>query len=124
MLEISPHLDDAVLIDGEGGVTASSIAGGAGSERLARAGLGLLEGAGERFATGGRALTQLEAALREGSIFVVRADARTIVARARPKAPSLLVFHDLRACLQAAAPARRRPKRHAAGKKVEQAADA
>lgn len=120
LLEISSHLDAAVLLEGDGSVAASTIPSEAGSERLARAGLELLQAAGGRFASS--RLTHVEAALREASIYVLRDDRRTIVARARPQAPSLLVFYDLRACLAAAGAAK--PSRRAGGKKVEQAADA
>jgi hypothetical protein len=120
LLEISSQVDAAVLLGGNGSVAASTLASEAGGERLARAGLGLLAGAEELLA-GGRAPTQIEAALREGSIFVVREGERTIVARSGPKPSSQLVFYDLRSCLRAAAPAKR--KRRPAAKKAE-AADA
>lgn len=122
LLEISSHVDAAVVVEGDGTVAGPTIASEAGSDRLARAGLGLIDGAAERLARG-RTLTQAEAALREGGLFVLRDGTRTIVARTRPKAPSLLVFHDLRTCLQAAAPPKPK-RRRAAGKKVQHAADA
>ena len=123
LLEISSHVDAAVLVEADGEIAGSTIATEAGSDRLARAGLGLLDGATERFATAGRTVTQVEAALREGSVYVLRDGTRTVVARTRPKAPSLLVFYDLRACLEAAAPPQPK-RRRAASKKVERAADA
>jgi hypothetical protein len=122
LLEISSQVDAAVLLAGDGSVAGSTLASDAGAERLAHAGIGLLEAAEERFAGDGRALTQVEAALREGSVFVVREDGRTIVARSQPKPSSQLVLHDLRACLRAAAPTK--PKRRPARKKVEAKADA
>ena len=122
LLEISSQVDAAVLISGDGSVAASTLATEGAAERLARAGIGLLEAAEERFAGDGGALTQVEAALREGSVFVAREDGRTIVARSHPKPSSQLVLHDLRACLRAAAPAK--PKRRRARKKFEAKADA
>jgi predicted regulator of Ras-like GTPase activity (Roadblock/LC7/MglB family) len=117
LLEISSQVDAAVLLAGDGSVAASTLATEGATERLARAGTGVLEAAEARFAGNGRAPTQVEAALREGSVFVVRQDGRTIVARSQPKPLSQLVLHDLGACLQAAAPAK--PKRRAPRKKVE-----
>ena len=110
-----------MLLGSNGSVAASTLATEAGGERLARAGLGLLAGADELFADRGRAPTQVEAALREGSIFAVRDGERTIVARSGPKPSSQLVFYDLRSCLRAAVPPKR--KRRPAAKKAE-AADA
>ena len=61
-------------------------------------------------------MTQLEAALREGSVFVVREDGLGIVARRAPGPPSGLVFYDLRTCLRAVAAAKKpKPKRRAGG---------
>ena len=111
-----------MLLDGDGSITASTLTTPEAAERLARAGIAVLEAAEARFARPGRALTQVEAALREGSVFVAREDGRTIVARSRPKPSSQLVLYDLGACLRAAAPAR--PKRRPARKKVEAKSDA
>jgi hypothetical protein len=123
LLELSSHVDAAILVEADGSFAASTLASEAAGDRLARAGLGLLDGATERIAPGGRTAIQVEAALREGSVYAVRDGARTIVARTPPKAPSLLVFYDLRACLQAAGPPKAK-RRRAASKKVERAADA
>ena len=123
LLEISSEVDAAVLLDSDGSVAASTLAAAAAAERLARAGIGVLEAAEERFAGSGRALTQVEAALREGSVFVAREDGRTIVARSHPKPSSQLVFYDLRACLRASSPAKPK-RRRAPRKKVEAKADA
>jgi hypothetical protein len=122
LLEISSQVDAAVLLDADGSVAASTLASEEGGERLARAGLGLLAAADERFGGESRSLTQVEAALGDGSLFVARETGRTIVARSGPRPSSQLVFYDLRACLAAAAPAK--PKRRAAGKKARAAADA
>lgn len=122
LLEISSQVHAAVLLDGDGSVAASTSADEAGGERLARAGLGLLATADERFSGSARTLTQVEAALREGSIFVVRDAGRTIVARSGPKPSSQLVLYDLRSCLRAAAPAK--PTRRPSGKKAKAPVDA
>ena len=73
------------------------------SARLARAALDLLGAADKRFESGGRALTQLEAALREGSVFVARDEGRSIVATTSPEPTSGLVFYDLKTCLRSLA---------------------
>ena len=123
LLEISTQVDAAVLLDADGSVAASTLASDAAAERVARAGTGLLQAATERVA-GGRAVMQVEAALREGSLFVVRDGDRTIVARTLPRPSSQLVLYDLKAVLRAAAPTKPKPKRRPAAKKVQAKADA
>ncbi len=103
LTEICSQVDAAVVLDAEGAVQASTIAGAPDTERLARTGLALLETATSRFANGARSVTQLEAALREGSIFVARADGLAIVARTSAQPSSGLVLYDLRTCLRAVA---------------------
>ena len=80
------------------------------SARLARAALDLLGGADKRFESDGRALTQLEAALREGSVFVAREEGRSIVATTSPEPTSGLVFYDLKTCLRSLAQSESAPK--------------
>ena len=117
LMELSSPIDAAVVLDVEGVVVAAT---GAAGDRLARAGTELLRAADERLGSGGRAVAQLEAALREGSVFVVRGQGRTIVARTRPRPPSALVLHDLAACLDSiSGPAR--PKRR---RRTKETADA
>lgn len=98
LTEISSHVELAAILDGKGAVVAASAEGEA-VERLARAGRSLLREAGERLGAEGRAPAQLEAALREGSIFVHRDGDRAVVARTGPQPPSALVLHDLAASL-------------------------
>ena len=125
LLEISTQVEAAVLLDADGAVTASTLPSAAAAERVARAGTGLLQTAAQEVA-GGRAVTQVEAALREGSVFVVRDGDRTIVARTLPRPSSQLVLYDLQAALRASAPAKPKPKprRRPAAKKVQAKADA
>ena len=52
---------------------------------------------------GGEALTQLEVATGEGSIFVVRDSGRTIAATTSAEPTVGLVFYDLKSCLRSAA---------------------
>ncbi len=123
LTEISSQVEAAVVVDGEAAVLASTLTAPAGTDRLARAGLGLLEAAESRFSRDGRAVTQLEVALRDGSIFVAKEGDLGIVARTGAGPSSGLVFYDLRACLRSLArPAK--PPRRAAGKKKEQPAGA
>jgi len=103
LIEISSQVDAAVVLDPEGSVLASTVEDAARSERLGRAGSALLAAGDESAATGDRTLTQLEVALREGSVFVVREEGRTIVATTSPEPTSGLVFYDLKTSLHALA---------------------
>lgn len=103
LTEISSQVEAAVVLDGKGAVLASTIAGEPGTARLAGAGLVILEAATSRFTTNLRSVTQIEAALREGSIFVAQADGLGIVARTSAHPSSGLVLYDLRTCLRAVA---------------------
>ena len=114
LTEISSQVEAAVVLDDAGAVVASTLDDGGRSERLARTALDLLGAADKRFESGGRALTQLEAALREGSVFVAREGGRSIVATTTAEPTSGLVFYDLKTCLRSLAePEPARPKRRA-----------
>ena len=107
LIEISSQVEAAVVVDGEGSVVAAT---GVASDRLAGAGTALARVADERFAEQ-RRVTQLEVALREGSVFLVRGDGQSIVARTPPRPASGLVLHDLATCLGAIATKPRRKKK-------------
>jgi predicted regulator of Ras-like GTPase activity (Roadblock/LC7/MglB family) len=92
LTEISSHVEAAAIVGEDGEVLAATT----GDERLAAAGLELLREAGERLSG---TPTQLEAALRRGSVFVHRDGDRFVVARTGPHPPSELVLHDLAASL-------------------------
>ena len=111
LTEISSQVEAAVVLDDAGAVVASTLDDAERSARLARAALDLLGASDKRFESGGRALTQLEAALREGSVFVARDEGRSIVATTSPEPTSGLVFYDLRTCLRALADSKPKPKR-------------
>ena len=85
LTEISSQVEAAVVLDDAGAVVASTLDDAEHSARLARAALDLLGGADKRVESDGRALTQLEAALREGSVFVVREEGRSIVGDDGPR---------------------------------------
>jgi len=116
--EISSQIEAAVVFDSDGGVLGSTVADEARSQRLARGALDLIAAAGT---SSGSNLTQIEASLREGSVFVVAGEKRGIAAATTPEPTSGLVFYDLRTCLRSledaaeAAPAKRsRRKKKAA----------
>ena len=110
LTEISSQVEAAVVLDDTGAVVASTLDDAERSARLAQAALDLLGASDKRFESGGRALTQLEAALREGSVFVARDEGRSIVATTSPEPTSGLVFYDLRTCLRALADSKPEPK--------------
>jgi predicted regulator of Ras-like GTPase activity (Roadblock/LC7/MglB family) len=121
LIEISSQVDAAVVLDAEGSVLASTLDDAARSERLGRAGTALLAAGDESPATGARSLTQLEVALREGSVFAVREEGRSIVATTSAEPTSGLVFYDLKTCLRSlagdaaeTAKPKRRPKKEPA----------
>ena len=121
LTEISSQVEVAAVVDGDGTVLGST-AGEPATERLVQAGTGLVDAATSRFGSSGRSVTQLEAALREGSVFVVREDGLSIVARTGPGPTSGLVFYDLRTCLRAVATKKKKSKpRSRAAKKTETA---
>lgn len=94
LTEISSQIEAAVLFDETGTVAAATIADGA---ALAGAASRLLEQA-----AGHGEVTQLEARMQEGSVFVVVDGARRIAA-VTSAAPTVgLVFYDLKGCLRGA----------------------
>jgi len=124
LTEISSQVEAAVVLDDAGAVVASTLDDAEHSARLARAALDLLGGADKRFESDGRALTQLEAALREGSVFVAREEGRSIVATTSPEPTSGLVFYDLKTCLRSLAQSESAPKPKPARKRRTPKADA
>jgi predicted regulator of Ras-like GTPase activity (Roadblock/LC7/MglB family) len=99
LVEISPQIEAAAVVSGEGETVGSF---GVPEERaglLGRAMLDLLDGAAA-YRTDGR-VTQLHAALDEGDVFAVTGwDEQTIVALAGEQATPGLVFYDLKQCLR------------------------
>lgn len=117
LTEISSQVEAAAVLSADGTVVASTLEDSAASERLARAAQDLLA-AGDGIA-GERKLTQLEAALRGGSVFVVREEGRAIVATTTPAPTSGLVFYDLQTCLRSLTD--EKPRRRTKKAKSEQA---
>jgi predicted regulator of Ras-like GTPase activity (Roadblock/LC7/MglB family) len=116
LTEISTQIETAVVFDREGTVLAATVdderAG-----RLATTALELLRGAEEQGA--GKELVQLDAALGDGCVFVVRESDRLIGATTAPEPTVGLVFYDLKTCLRGfgeepkpkRAPAKRAPRK-------------
>ena len=112
LTEISSQIQAAVVFDDTGKVAASTLGDSARADELAQAAGGLLAAA-EAVKTGGSALTQLEVATGEGSVFVVR-DGKTIIAATTGSNPTAgLVFYDLKSALRNVKPkaAAKRPVR-------------
>ena len=116
LTEISSQIEAAVVVGPDGSVLAATTDDAARSERIARTGTALLDAAAERLGAG-RSVTQVEAALRSGSVFALRDAERGIVATTTASPTSGLVFYDLKTCLRSLAaepapkakPRRRRP---------------
>ena len=98
LTEISAQVRAVVVLDATGSVEASTIADEERAQELGRAAARLLEAAAE--VRRGEQPTQLHAAAHEGSVFVVRADGRTIAAVTASDPTVGLVFYDLKTCLR------------------------
>lgn len=99
LTEISAQVESAVVFADDGSVLASTVADEQ-AGRLARTGLDLLAAGADVHQAGDRRLTQVEVALREASVFVVRDGARGIAATVASGSPAGLVLYDLRSCLR------------------------
>jgi predicted regulator of Ras-like GTPase activity (Roadblock/LC7/MglB family) len=100
LTEISSQIEAACLLTAEGHLLGSTLHDELAARRLADAAAALLNDA--RSAAGDRELVQLEAALLEGSVFVVLDGDRAVAAVTRPEPTVGLVFYDLKSCLRAA----------------------
>ncbi|MGZ8693553.1 MAG: roadblock/LC7 domain-containing protein, partial [Gaiellaceae bacterium] len=104
LTEISSQIQAAVVFDAEGKVAASTLGDSPRADELAKAAGGLLAAADE-IKTGKSALTQLEVATGEGSVFVVRAGKTVIAATTGSNPTAGLVFYDLKSALRTVKPA-------------------
>ena len=100
LTEISSQIEAAVLFGPRGGVTASTVAETDRARELAHKAADLLHAAEAVKAGTDEALTQLEVATTEGSVFVVREGDRRIAATTAPQPTVGLVFYDLKSCLR------------------------
>jgi predicted regulator of Ras-like GTPase activity (Roadblock/LC7/MglB family) len=103
LTEISSQIRAAALLDGEGRVAASTLEDEGRAQEFARAARELLAAADAIRSAGGDALTQLEVATGEGSVFVVRDGDRALAATTSAEPTVGLVFYDLKSCLRSAA---------------------
>jgi predicted regulator of Ras-like GTPase activity (Roadblock/LC7/MglB family) len=124
LTEISSQVRAAVLLDTTGQLVASTHAEETRAKALAEACRDLLAAAEEARRGGDRALSQLEAATRDGSVFIVREGDRVIAATTGPAPTVGLVFYDLKTCLRTVAVARdgEAPKKRPARKRAAKAA--
>jgi predicted regulator of Ras-like GTPase activity (Roadblock/LC7/MglB family) len=104
LTEISSQIQVAVVFDDQGQLAASTLGDSRRSDELARAAGGLLAAADE-IKTGESALTQLEVATGEGSVFVVRTGKTVIAATTGSNPTAGLVFYDLKSALRTVKPA-------------------
>jgi predicted regulator of Ras-like GTPase activity (Roadblock/LC7/MglB family) len=102
LTEISAQIETAVVLDREGTVVAATVDDDK-AGRLAASALELLRTAEEHRAKADEAageLAQLDVALHDGSVFVVRDGDRLIAATTTPEPTVGLVFYDLKNCLR------------------------
>jgi hypothetical protein len=95
LTEISPQVQQVVVLAGDGSLVGSNIDAAA-AGRLADGARRLIDAA-EELRPG---VSQLEAATVSGSVFVVRDGDRLIVATTSPEPTVGLVFYDLKTCLR------------------------
>jgi predicted regulator of Ras-like GTPase activity (Roadblock/LC7/MglB family) len=114
LTEISSQIVTAVVFDREGTVVASTVDDDR-AGRLASTALELLRAAEDQGGAGGKDLVQLDVALKDGSVFVVRDGDRVIAATTEPEPTVGLVFYDLKSCLRSlgekAEPEKPKPRR-------------
>ena len=108
LVEISSQIEAVVLLGADGAIAATTLEDGARADELARVAQDITAGAAELDA---REAAQIEVALLEGSVFVVRSGGRTILATTRPDPTVGLVLYDLRSCLRNAAGEAPKPRR-------------
>jgi len=101
LVEISPQIEAAAMVAGDGEPAGSVGVPDGRASVLARTARELLDGAAA-FRSDEHRVTQLHAALAEGDVFAATsAGGRTIVAITRERATPGLVFYDLKRCLSA-----------------------
>jgi len=123
LVEISAQIETAVLAEANGTVLASTLADDERAQAVARDAVELLQGA----AGPGGEPVQLEAAVPDGSVFVVRDDERLVAAVTGRDPTAGLVLYDLKTCLRLAGedarPAKKAPSRARKKKDEKEAAD-
>ena len=114
LTEISPQVQDVVVLAADGGLVGANVQDEAAS-RLADGARRLLAAA-EELRPG---VAQLEAATTAGSVFVVRDGERLIAATTTPEPTVGLVFYDLKTCLRSVDEPKPKPRRRAPAKQKE-----
>jgi predicted regulator of Ras-like GTPase activity (Roadblock/LC7/MglB family) len=109
LTEISAQVEVAVVLDAEGTVLAST-ADDERAGRLAAEALELLRAADEARPPDAEELVQLDVALDDGSVFVVRDGDRVIAATTVPEPTVGLTFYDLKTCLRGLGEEQEQPK--------------
>jgi predicted regulator of Ras-like GTPase activity (Roadblock/LC7/MglB family) len=101
LTEDSSQIRAACVFDASGNVIASTLLDESDTARFVEAATALLAAAESlpRDADAG-ALAQLEAAIEDGSVFVVRDGERAVAAVTKPEPTVGLVFFDLKSCLR------------------------
>jgi hypothetical protein len=110
LLELSSHVEAAVVFDPAGVVEGSSFSNEDRATALARRALDVLAAAGGIRRQGAR-VTRVEARFDEGSLIVVSEDERLAAATTVPDPPVALVAYDLRNALRSSAAAPAKPRR-------------
>jgi predicted regulator of Ras-like GTPase activity (Roadblock/LC7/MglB family) len=99
LADVSTQVREAVLLEREGGVLASTLADDDRARELAEAARAALDAAGRVRANGPQVIA-LEAAVPGGSLFVAAANGHVVAATTGPDEPAGLVLYDLRTCLR------------------------
>jgi hypothetical protein len=110
LLELSSHVEAAVVFDPAGVVLGSSFSDENRATALSRRALDVVAAAGGLRREGAR-VTRVEARFEEGSLIVVGEDERLAAATTVPAPPVALVAYDLRNALRASAAAPPKPRR-------------
>jgi hypothetical protein len=121
LTEISSQIEAAVLFGADGTVEGSTLGDDAAAASLAGAAAQLLERADGLRSGEEAAVTQVEAALADGCVFVVRDGDRRIAATTVPNPTVGLVFYDLKSCLRDSAPEDKPKPKRAPKKKSDEA---
>jgi predicted regulator of Ras-like GTPase activity (Roadblock/LC7/MglB family) len=101
LVEISPQIEAAAVMAGDGAVAGAVGVPENRADAFARAARELLERAAA-FRSDGIRVTQIQATLDDGEVFAVTgADGRIVVAVVRERTAPGLVFYDLKRCLAA-----------------------
>jgi predicted regulator of Ras-like GTPase activity (Roadblock/LC7/MglB family) len=121
LTEISSQLESAVLAGSDGSLVASTLAADERAGTIAANAVALVQGARDA-ANGARELTQVQAATREGCVFVVRDERHVLAAVTGPDPTVGLVFYDLKTTLRIVGeePEKPKPKRRRTAKKKDE----